>query len=171
MTDLICALFGPYSAMFVNRIYPGKWLKTSFVSPGKPWKLVFASPGKSWKTVCYCLYEPWCNILSKFVSSLINPQCVNFQEKGIERNIPVFAKIMIGSKSIIIRFQRSRGFAAVCHILQWSVVAWTDSCCDLICRCFYMLKAKKHVLNLLLFSWIFRWFNFSLIGLLAIGLV
>ena len=58
ITDLICALFEPYAAMFVNRIYPGKSLKTSFVSPGKPWNLVFASPGKSWKTVFYCLYEP-----------------------------------------------------------------------------------------------------------------
>jgi len=56
---LICALFGPYAAMFLNRIYPGKSLKMSFVSPGKPWNLVFASPGKSWKTVFYCLYEPW----------------------------------------------------------------------------------------------------------------
>ena len=59
ITDLICALFGPYAAMFVNRIYPGKSLKMSFVSPGKPWNLIFASPGKSWKTVFYCLYEPW----------------------------------------------------------------------------------------------------------------
>jgi len=50
ITDLICALFGPYAAMFVNRIYPGKSLKASFVSPGIPWNLVFASPGKSWKT-------------------------------------------------------------------------------------------------------------------------
>jgi len=58
LTDLICALFGLYAAMFVNRIYPGKLLKTSFVSPGKPLNLVFASPGKSWKTVFYCLYEP-----------------------------------------------------------------------------------------------------------------
>jgi len=58
ITDLICALFGPYAAMFVSRIYPGKSSKTSFVSPGKPWNLVFASPGKSWKTVFYCLYEP-----------------------------------------------------------------------------------------------------------------
>jgi len=60
ITDLICALFGPYAAMFVNRIYFGKSLNTSFVSPGKPWNLVFASPGKSWKTVFYCPYEPWC---------------------------------------------------------------------------------------------------------------
>ena len=59
ISDLICALFGPYAAMFVNRIYPVKSLKTSFVSPGKPWNLVFASRGKSWKTVFYCLYEPW----------------------------------------------------------------------------------------------------------------
>jgi len=58
ITDLICALFGPYAAMFVNRIYPGKSLKTSFVSPEKPRNLVFASPGKSWKTGFYCLYEP-----------------------------------------------------------------------------------------------------------------
>ena len=58
ITDLICALFGPYAAMILNRIYPGKSLKTTFVSPGKPWNLVFASPGKSWKTVFYCLYEP-----------------------------------------------------------------------------------------------------------------
>ena len=58
ITDLICVLFGPYAAMFVNQIYPGKSLKTNFVSPGKPWNLVFASPGKSWKTVFYCLYEP-----------------------------------------------------------------------------------------------------------------
>jgi len=58
ITDLICALFGPYAAMFVNRIYPVKSLKVSFVSPGKPWNLVFASLGKSWKTVFYCLYEP-----------------------------------------------------------------------------------------------------------------
>ena len=66
ITDLICALFGPYAAMFVNQIYPGKSLKTSFVSPaGKPWNLVFASPGKSWKTVFYCLYEPW----------LVTPSC------------------------------------------------------------------------------------------------
>jgi len=59
ITDLIYALIGPYAAMFVSRIYPGKSLKTSFVSPGKPWNLVFASPGKSWKTVFYCLYELW----------------------------------------------------------------------------------------------------------------
>ena len=59
ITDLICALFGPYAAMFVTRIYPGKSLKVSFVSPGKPWNLFFASPGKSWKTVPYCLYELW----------------------------------------------------------------------------------------------------------------
>jgi len=58
ITDLICALFGPYAAMIVNLIYPRKSLKTSFVSPGKPWNLVFASPGKSWKTIFYCLYEP-----------------------------------------------------------------------------------------------------------------
>ena len=51
ITDLICTLFGPYAAMFVNRIYPWKSLKTSFVSPGKCWNLIFASPGKSWKTV------------------------------------------------------------------------------------------------------------------------
>ena len=31
LADMICALFGPYAAMFVNRIYPGKSLKTSFV--------------------------------------------------------------------------------------------------------------------------------------------
>ena len=49
--------FGPYAAMFVNRIPRSS--KTSFMSPGKPWNLVFASPGKSWKTVFYCLYEPW----------------------------------------------------------------------------------------------------------------
>ena len=68
ITDLICALFGPYAAMFVNRIYPGRSLKGSFVSPGKPWNLVFASPGKSWKTVFYCLYEPWVRklVLSSF---------------------------------------------------------------------------------------------------------
>ena len=60
--------------MFVNRIYPGKFLKTSFVSPGKPWNLVFASPGKSWKTVftvctnpaassvCYDSWHPLCSI-------------------------------------------------------------------------------------------------------------
>jgi len=36
ITDLICALFGPHAAMFVNRIYPGKSLKTSFLGPGKP---------------------------------------------------------------------------------------------------------------------------------------
>jgi len=58
ITDLICALFGPYAAMFVTQIYPGKSLKASFVSSGKPWNLFFASPGKSWKTVSYCLYEP-----------------------------------------------------------------------------------------------------------------
>jgi len=68
ITDLICALFGPYAAMFVNRFYPWKSLKTSFVSPGKPWNLVFASPGKSWKTVFYCLYEPWIP-MRKFWSS------------------------------------------------------------------------------------------------------
>jgi len=34
-TDLVCALFGPHAAMFVNQIYPGKSLKTSFVSPRK----------------------------------------------------------------------------------------------------------------------------------------
>ena len=34
ITDLICALFGRYAAVFVNQIYPGKSLKTSFVSPG-----------------------------------------------------------------------------------------------------------------------------------------
>jgi len=38
--------------------YPGKFLKTSFVSPRKPWNLVLESPGKSWKTVFYCLSEP-----------------------------------------------------------------------------------------------------------------
>ena len=54
ITDLICALFGPYATMFVNQIYPWKSLKTSFVSPGKPWNLVFASTGKSWKTVFWC---------------------------------------------------------------------------------------------------------------------
>jgi len=52
ITDLICALFGPYAATIVNWIYPGKSLKTSFVSPGKPWNLVFASPGKQYFTVC-----------------------------------------------------------------------------------------------------------------------
>jgi len=52
ITDLMCALFGPYAAMFVNRIYPGKSLKASFVSPGKPWNLVFASPGKQLFTIC-----------------------------------------------------------------------------------------------------------------------
>jgi len=49
ITDLICALFGPYAVMFVNRIYPGKSLITSFVSPGKPWNLVIASP--AWKVL------------------------------------------------------------------------------------------------------------------------
>jgi len=44
--------------MFVNRIYLGKSLKTSFVSPGKHWNSVYASPGKSSKTVFYRLYEP-----------------------------------------------------------------------------------------------------------------
>jgi len=55
ITDLICALFGPYAAMFVNQIYPWKSLKTSFVSPGKPWNLflqVLESPGKQYFTVC-----------------------------------------------------------------------------------------------------------------------
>jgi len=55
ITDLICALFGPYAAMFVNRSYPGKSLKTSFVSPGKPWNLVLQvleSPGKQYFAVC-----------------------------------------------------------------------------------------------------------------------
>jgi len=52
ITDLICALFGPSAAMFVNQIYPGKSLKTSVVSPGKTWNLVFASPGKQYFTVC-----------------------------------------------------------------------------------------------------------------------
>ena len=51
ITDLICALFRPYTAMFVNQIYPGKSLKTVFISPGNPWNFVFASPGKFWKTV------------------------------------------------------------------------------------------------------------------------
>ena len=37
------ALFGPYAAMFVNRIYPEKYSKTSFMSPGKSWKTVFFS--------------------------------------------------------------------------------------------------------------------------------
>jgi len=58
ITDLVCALFGPHAAMFVNRIYPGMSLKTSFVSPGKPRNWVFASPVKSWQTVFYCLYKP-----------------------------------------------------------------------------------------------------------------
>ena len=58
ITDLICALFGPYAAMFVNQIYPWKSLKMSFVSPGKPWNLVFASPGKSWKTVFIVCTNP-----------------------------------------------------------------------------------------------------------------
>jgi len=35
ITDLICALSGPYAAMFVTRIYRGKSLNASFVSPGK----------------------------------------------------------------------------------------------------------------------------------------
>jgi len=47
--DLVCALFGPYAAMFVNWICPGKSLKTRSVSPSKPWNLVFESPGKSWR--------------------------------------------------------------------------------------------------------------------------
>ena len=47
ITDLVCALFRPHAAMFVNQMYPGKSMKTSFVSPGKPWNFVFASPGKS----------------------------------------------------------------------------------------------------------------------------
>jgi len=51
ITPMIGALFGPYVAMFVNRIYPGKSLNTRFVSPGKPWNLVFASPGKQYFTV------------------------------------------------------------------------------------------------------------------------
>jgi len=63
ITDLICALFGPYAAMFANRIYPGKSLKTSFLSPGKPWNLVFASPGKSWKTVFYVCTNPVSNMM------------------------------------------------------------------------------------------------------------
>jgi len=40
--------------MFVNRIYPAKSLKTSFVSPGKSWNLslqVLESPGKPFFTV------------------------------------------------------------------------------------------------------------------------
>jgi len=55
ITDFMCALFGPYAAMFVNRIYPGKSLNTSFVSPGKPWNLslqVLEIPGKQYFTVC-----------------------------------------------------------------------------------------------------------------------
>jgi len=51
-------------AMFVNRIYPGKSLKSSFVSPGKTWNLVFASPGKSWKTVFYCTNHVYILVLS-----------------------------------------------------------------------------------------------------------
>jgi len=34
ITDLIYAFFGPYAAMFVIQICPGKSLKTSSVSPG-----------------------------------------------------------------------------------------------------------------------------------------
>jgi len=55
ITDLICALFGPYAAMFVNRIYPGKSLKTSFVNLENPgiWSLqVLESPGKQYFAVC-----------------------------------------------------------------------------------------------------------------------
>jgi len=55
ITDLICALFGPYAAMLVNQIYPGKSLKVSFVSPENPgiWSLqVLESPGKQFFTVC-----------------------------------------------------------------------------------------------------------------------
>ena len=55
ITDLICALFGPYAAMFVHRIYPGKSLKMSFVSHGKPgiWSLQdLESIGKQYFTVC-----------------------------------------------------------------------------------------------------------------------
>jgi len=37
LTDLVCALFGPHAAMFVNQIHPETSLKTS-------WNLVFASP-------------------------------------------------------------------------------------------------------------------------------
>jgi len=67
---LIYAVSGPYAAMFVNLIYPGKSLKVSSGSPGKPWNLVFTSPGKSWKTVFYCLYEPCTNIVSFCLANL-----------------------------------------------------------------------------------------------------
>jgi len=66
ITDLMCALFAPYAAMFVNRIYPGKSLKVSFVSPRKPWKWslqVLESPGKQF-FYFYFLYESW---LTQFV--------------------------------------------------------------------------------------------------------
>jgi len=57
----------------LNRIYPGKSLKTSLVSPGKPWNLVFASHGKSWKTVVYCLYKPcvWVMVQILHISQLM----------------------------------------------------------------------------------------------------
>jgi len=54
-TVLVCAPFGPHAAIFVNRVYPGKSLKWSFVSPGKPiiWSLqVLDSPDKHYFTVC-----------------------------------------------------------------------------------------------------------------------
>jgi len=38
--------------MFVNGVYPGKSLKTRFLSPGKSWNLAFASPGKQCFNVC-----------------------------------------------------------------------------------------------------------------------
>ena len=44
ITDFICALFGPYAAMIVDWIYPGKSLKTSFASPGKQYFTVCTNP-------------------------------------------------------------------------------------------------------------------------------
>jgi len=38
--------------VFEKGMYPGKSLKTSFLSPGKPWNLVFTSPGKRYCNVC-----------------------------------------------------------------------------------------------------------------------
>ena len=85
ITDLVCALSGPHAAMFVNRIYPGKSLKTSFVSPGKPWNLVFASPRKSvWTLTLLTVHHKMSSIWRQAAASLLSNIALVY---GVFRNM------------------------------------------------------------------------------------
>jgi len=98
----VCALFDLMQpSMFVNGVYPGKYLKTCFLSPGKPHNVITVQVLESPRQQCFnvCPNPVFCNAFMLFIEQHKGHQARLYPASALINNLQ---KLTIGGSDLIL---------------------------------------------------------------------